>query len=148
MKIKTVWLVVGLLLVLSLTACSGSPIIIGGSPPVTRQMTASGIGQVFLTPDIVYVSIGVESRAENVSTALTRNNAQAKAIANALEAMGVEAKDIQTSAFNVYPQTTYNPLGEPGPVEYVVNNTVYVTVRDLQSMGKLLDTVVRAGANT
>ena len=31
---------------------------------------------------------------------------------------------------------------------YTVNNTVYVTVRDLQVLGKLLDVVVRSGANS
>jgi uncharacterized protein len=41
----------------------------------------------------------------------------------------------------------YSPTGEMLGTVYVVNNTVNITVRNLQSLGELLDTVVRAGAN-
>jgi uncharacterized protein YggE len=40
---------------------------------------------------------------------------------------------------------TGTPTGEK---TYVVDNTVLVTVRDLDTLGDLLDTVVAAGANT
>jgi uncharacterized protein YggE len=39
--------------------------------------------------------------------------------------------------------------GQPsGQKVYAVDNTVYVTVRDLSKLGDLLDTAVQAGANT
>ena len=61
------------------------------------------------------------------------------------------SKDIQTSAFNVYPQQQVNPK-DPSATEtkttYVVENTVNVTVRDLSKLGGLLDKVVGSGANT
>lgn len=38
--------------------------------------------------------------------------------------------------------------GKPsGEITYVVENTVYVTVRNLENIGKLLDAAVSAGAN-
>lgn len=147
MKTKTLWILTSFVLLTALAGCSAVPLL-GGAQPMPRQISASGSGQVFLTPDIAYISIGVESRSEIVGTALSRNNAQAKAVAGALEKLGVDPKDIQTSAFNVYPQIQYGPMGEPGKTEYVVNNTVFVTVRDLQKMGELLDAAVRAGANS
>ncbi len=147
MKLKTLWIFASILLLVVLAGCSAAPAL-GGVQPLPRQISASGSGQVYLTPDIAYISIGVESRSENVATALTRNNAQAKAVAEALEKLGVDPKDIQTSAFNVHPQVQYGPMGEPGETEYVVNNTVFVTVRELQKMGELLDAVVSAGANS
>jgi hypothetical protein len=83
-----------------------------------------------------------------VADALKENNDQAAAVAAALKGMGVDEKDIQTTNFNVYPMQQYSPMGEVTGVVYSVDNTVYVTVRDLDQLGKLLDTVVKSGANS
>jgi len=114
----------------------------------TRQINASGVGQVYMTPDLAYVYIGVNTKAEDVSTALSTNNQNAQAISSALTELGIEAKDIQTSAFNVYPQQEYGPNGEVLRTVYAVDNTVFVTVRDLQKLGQILDQAVRSGANS
>jgi uncharacterized protein YggE len=42
----------------------------------------------------------------------------------------------------------YAPDGTVASTYYSVDNTVYVTVRDLSKLGKLLDAVVSSGANT
>ncbi|NPV55484.1 MAG: SIMPL domain-containing protein [Anaerolineae bacterium] len=143
MKTKVLWVVVSLLVVLSLGACQAA------SPKTQgRTMNANGTGVVYLTPDLAYITVGVRSEEANVANALNSNTAQSQRIRDALTQLGVEDKDIQTSAFNVYPNTPYSPEGQPLDTTYVVENTVYVTVRDLQSLGQLLDEVVKAGANT
>ncbi|PKO17808.1 MAG: hypothetical protein CVU39_04815 [Chloroflexi bacterium HGW-Chloroflexi-10] len=114
----------------------------------TRQINVSGKGEVYLIPDIAYVNIGVRSEELDVATALSENNTQAKAIATVLSDLGVDPKDIQTTAFNVYPFQNYGPDGMPSDTKYVVENTVYVKVRELDKLGELLDAVVRKGANT
>jgi uncharacterized protein len=122
--------------------------------PPQRTLTAVGQGKVFLVPDVAYVTIGVHSEAATVAAALKDNNTQAQAIQKALTALGVDTKDIQTSAFNVYPQQQPNPKALPGSTDtqtvttYAVDNTVNVTVRDLNKLGTLLDNVVSSGANT
>ena len=60
----------------------------------------------------------------------------------------MEAKDIQTSSFNIYPSQQYSPEGQPTVMLYTVDNMVNVTVRDLTSLGKILDEVVTVGANS
>jgi hypothetical protein len=133
-------------LLLALSACQAA---VGardyGAAPHT--ISVSGQGQVYLTPDMATIFIGVHSQNENVTVALQENNAKAQAIADALKNMGVDPKDIQTSNFNVYPQQQYGPNGETTDLIYAVDNTVNVTVRDLTKMGQLLDTVVSSGAN-
>jgi uncharacterized protein YggE len=150
MKAKLLMLISGLLVVTLLAACAapiGIPAV--GSPVDQRRtITAQGIGEVHLTPDIAYINIGIESRASEVSEALSLNNEQAARIAEVLREMGVEERDIQTSAFNVFPMQQYGPAGEMLEIVYVVNNTVNITVRNLQILGELLDASVRAGANT
>jgi uncharacterized protein len=150
MKNKLLLTLIGSLTILILTACS-APISAAPAAELPTQqrgtMTVQGTGEVFLVPDIAYISIGVESRAEQVNEALNANNAQAEQIASALREMGVDERDIQTSAFNVYPMQEYTPMGEFSGLVYVVNNTVNITVRNLQILGEMLDAVVMAGAN-
>jgi len=128
-----------------LTACT--------HPQVTKEvesirtLSVSGSGQVTLVPDIARVNIGVHSEAELVTVAVNENNKQAQAITDALLKKGIEAKDIQTANFNVYPMNRYDNMGNMTGVEYSVDNTLYVTVRDLKSLSEILDAAIKAGAN-
>lgn len=144
---KNLFVAISLLLALGLAACSGVVAAPAAKEAPTRSLSASGTGIVYLTPDLAYINIGVQSRAEDVGVALRENNAQAQSISDTLTSMGVDQKDIQTSAFNVYPQPQYGPNGEITQTDYVVDNVVVVTIRDLSKLGEMLDAVVKAGAN-
>jgi uncharacterized protein YggE len=137
-------LLAGILLTSTLAACT---INNSGQPPA-RTITASGTGEVYLVPDLAYVYVGVRSDADDVTTALNTNNVQAGKISDAVKAQGVDVKDIQTTNFNVYPMTDYGPDGTITRKYFVVENTINITVRNLSKLGTLLDSVVRAGANT
>ncbi|MFW5714115.1 MAG: SIMPL domain-containing protein [Brevefilum sp.] len=113
-----------------------------------RSMNVSGTGRVTIVPDLATINIGVRTEADEVAEALEGNTAQANAIADVLQEMGVAEEDIQTSNFNVYPSERYDPM--TGQVEgryFVVENTVNVKVRDLSQLGGVLSAVVEAGAN-
>jgi uncharacterized protein YggE len=90
----------------------------------------------------------VHTESDSVATALSDNNTQAQAVSSALKELGVDPKDIQTSAFSVNPQQQFDKNGQPTKTVYVVDNTVNVTVRDLSKLGSMLDTTVKSGANT
>lgn len=111
------------------------------------QVSVVGSGLVYVTPDIAYINVGVRSQADTVAEALELNNAQAKAIKETLMAKGVAEKDIQTSSFNVYPQSDYDFQGAITRTYFTVENNVYVTVRKLDSLGIVLDAVAKSGAN-
>jgi len=146
MKNKLFAVLAGLMIVGLLAACQGTGSSV--SPVTPPMISAQGTGKVYIAPDIANVYVGVRSQADDVGTALSLNNTQATAIATTLKNQGVAAEDIQTTAFNVYPQQNYNPDGTPMATVYVVENTVYIKVRNLGSLGTLLDSVVKAGANT
>jgi hypothetical protein len=110
-------------------------------------LSVSGNGTVSLTPDIAYIYIGVHTEDADIAAAVQNNNTQTQALVDALKNLGVAEADIQTSNFSVYSTKNYTPDGLPGPTIYAVDNTVYVTVRDLSKLGSLLNTVVGAGAN-
>jgi hypothetical protein len=129
-----------------LSACNA--IAPGASSTQPRTINVNGSSQVILTPDIAYVSIGVHTEAEDAKEAVAANNEQTQAVVDALVAEGVDPKDIQTVNFSIYPQERYSPTGESLGRYFAVDNTVSVKVRDLDSLGDLLDAAVQAGANT
>jgi uncharacterized protein YggE len=117
-----------------------------------RTIVVSGNGTVSLTPDIAYIYIGVHTDDVDLASGVNRNNTQAQALVDALKNSGIDVKDIQTSNFSVYSnnnggidKTTGQPI--PNGINYSIDNTVYVTVRDLSKLGKTLSTAVGAGAN-
>ncbi len=136
-----------LIMVVALAACSQTPTTITTAPAI-RTISANGNGKVYIVPDVAYIYVGVRVDADEVSDALNQNNLQAQAISEAVQALGVEAVDIQTASFNVYPMSDYDMEGKISRKYFVVENTVYITVRDLSKLGVLLDSVVRSGANT
>ncbi len=151
MKLKRLTIFFALLTVLVLAACQATPNAASTGTDKTmlsRTVNVTGNGKVYLAPDVAYVFIGVHSQAENVGDALSQNNSKAQTIANTIKELGVDEKDIQTSSFNIFPQQQYSPEGQLTGTIYMVDNTVNVTMRDLSSLGKMLDAVVRAGANS
>jgi uncharacterized protein YggE len=146
MKTKTLFLLAILVLGTVLTACSPATITMQ-TPPPQRTITVTGTGKVTLTPDIAYISIGVHTENASATQAVSGNNTQAQAVITAIKGFGVADKDIQTTDFSINPQQQTDANGKVTGILYVVDNTVYVTVRDLTKLGDLLDSTVNAGAN-
>jgi len=149
MKNRTIFIVAIALIALIVSAC-GPTTINQAAQPLLRTISVSGSGQANLVPDIAYIYVGVHTEKPTAAEAVRENNAQTEKMIQALKDFGIAAKDIRTTNFSIWPQDKYDPAtGLPsGQKTYAVDNTVYVTVRDLKKLGDLLDTVVEAGANT
>ena len=145
MKTKSLIIFAVMTLALLLSACGPT----AGNTNV-RTLNVSGTGQANLAPDIAYIYVGVHTEHPTAAAAVTENNTQTQTVIQAIKDFGIDEKDIRTTNFSIYPQEKYDPqTGTPtGDKTYVVDNTVYVTVRKLDQLGGLLDTVVGAGANT
>ncbi|HSM25344.1 MAG TPA: SIMPL domain-containing protein [Anaerolineaceae bacterium] len=143
MKKRILFISMLVLMAIVLSSCAGAPL----NEKNTRSMSVAGRGEVYLIPDIAYINVGTRSEALDVATALADNNKQAQAISAVLTEMGIDPLDIQTTAFNVYPYQNYGMDGQPADLKYVVENTVNVKVRNLNSLGEVLDAVVKSGAN-
>ena len=149
MKTKSIFVAVIALLALLVSAC-GPTTINQQAQPVVHTLSVTGTGQAILTPDIAYIYIGVHTEKPTASESVTENSSQTQKVIDALKSAGVDKKDIRTTNFSIWPVDKYDPQsGTPtGEKTYAVDNTVYVTVRKLDGLGDLLDTVVAAGANT
>ena len=144
MKTKSLILFTVIALALVMSACAPA-----GNANV-RTLSVSGSGQAFLAPDIAYVYVGVHTESATAAEAVTENTSQTETLMQAIQDFGIDPKDIRTTNFSIYPMDRFDPsTGMPsGEKVYAVDNTVYVTVRDLDKLGDLLDTAVQAGANT
>jgi len=132
-----------------LAACA--PVAGRTSAPLAADTAATisvtGSGQVYVVPDTASINVGVRTQSGTVKGAIDENNAQASAIKSALVEQGVAEKDIQTASFNVYQQSDYDFEGNPTINYYVVENNVYVTVREMASLSDILGVVADSGAN-
>ena len=146
MKTKILFLIAILVLGSVLTACGPASIAVQTQPP-QRTITVTGTGKVTLTPDIAYISIGVHTENASATDAVSGNSTQAQAVIAVIKGFGVADKDIQTTDFSINPQQQTDANGKVTGILYVVDNTVYVTVRDMKKLGDLLDSTVNAGAN-
>lgn len=129
------------------TACSGTTAALPAAGSSPAQLSVTGVGQVLVVPDIAFISVGVRTQDVTVSEAIAANNTQAQQIKETLIAEGISESDIQTSSFYVYQNYNYDFQGIQTDYYFVVENTVYVTVRDIDNMGNILDAVGRSGAN-
>ncbi|GIV84939.1 MAG: oxidative stress defense protein [Candidatus Roseilinea sp.] len=139
--------------VLSLAVLAGRPAYSNATleqnnQPLRRTVTVVGVGRATATPNIAYVTLGVDIINPRLSAALAEANRKAAAIMAALEKAGVAKKDIQTAEFSVFPQQSYEPNGPGAITGYRVINAMRVTVRNLDKAGALLDVATNAGANT
>jgi len=127
-----------------LSACTTAG---GGSAQRTISVTGSGTAR--LTPDIVIITLGVQTQADQVARAVQDNNARSSRVMEAIKEAGVAAGDVQTSNFSVSSQLTYDTLGNPtGEVNYFVSNTVTITLREISKLGDLLQSALENGANS
>lgn len=118
-------------------------------------LTVTAQGSSTRTPDVASYSAGVTTQGATASEALTANSAQMKRVIAALKQAGIADRDIQTSNLNlnpVYSQPKRLPDGnfEDGPqriVGYQATNSVSVRQRKIEEMGKVVDALVKAGAN-
>ncbi len=141
MRTKLGFFVSLLALALVLSACG--PVLASAS---TRTLSVNGTGTVYLTPDIAYLYLGVHTEDADIAVAVERNNTRAQALVDALLGLGVASEDIQTSNYSIWSYDDYDDSGMRF-TNYSVDNTVYITVRDLSQLGVLLNTAVTAGAN-
>jgi hypothetical protein len=136
-----------LVFALALSAC-GPTTIRQEAQPLSRTLNVNGLGTSDLTPDIAYIYIGVHNEGATASETVAANKVQTDAVLDALKNAGVAEKDLRTTNFSIWPSQQYSPEGTVTGSIYMVDNTVYVTVRDLNGLGDLLDDTIAAGANS
>jgi uncharacterized protein len=138
-KMITILLTLALLCVFALPAVAEG----GGT------LTISGNATVSLAADTATLWIGARTSAESAMEAQKANAEIMTRVIEALITGGVSKEDIITSNFNIYLENIQNTGTDTAntPVMYTVSNTVFVTIRNLESIGNIIDAATIAGAN-
>lgn len=130
---------------------SSGPVVAAGN----TLLTLSAEGRSDRTPDLAVFSAGVTSQGKTAGEALSANSADMNKVIAALKRAGIADRDIQTSNLSLnpiyqpqrpMPDGTVEPA-QPKIIGYQVYNTVNVRQRNLAQFGRVLDTLVAAGAN-
>jgi uncharacterized protein len=128
------------------------------------QITVSGQGKVYAKPDVALVSLGVTTDGATVADVTKSNTDKMNAVIDAVKALGVDEKDIQTTNYNLTPvyEDTYNvPMMSSVDVNvkimpvrtgstlkgYKLGQNIQVKIRDFTKVGDVLSQATAKGAN-
>lgn len=112
---------------------------------ITPSITVSGTGRVKAEPDVADINLGVTKQGEDAKTAADDAAATMAAVIEALKAAGIAEADIQTTTISLNP--VYDWEETPPEIEgWEASNLVNITVRDIESVGSVVDAATAAGA--
>lgn len=119
------------------------------SPADTPVLVVSATGTVTTAPDQARISLAVTNSNKQLDKAQAENNIATQNVISSLQKTGISDKCIETTNYRVYPQYNYSAKDntEPQITGYRITNEISVTVKDIDSLGHLLDTAIKAGAN-
>jgi len=145
MRNKLLIISIIMLVAISLAAC-GTQTTASGTAE-TRTVSVNGTGIIIVKPDMAIVNVGVITEAEDADQASAANASKIEKIKKTLLEQGIAESDLKTTNFSVYPMQQYDEQGQVSNVTYRVENNMEVKVRDLASLGAILDAAIEAGAN-
>lgn len=112
----------------------------------TSTLTVEGNGSANLVPDTAEVTLGDSETAKTAQAALNASNRVTARIIQAVEALKVPARDIETSGINVSPTYGQSPDPNPPVTGYDVSNMLTIQVTP-DRVGQVIDVGVKAGGN-
>lgn len=168
-------LAVGAALALLLAAAYGTPVLAQGGDGSPSGIWVTGQGSASGTPDLAIVNLGVEVLADSAADARSEAAEGINAAIAALTENDVADEDIQTRHYRIGPRYDYveitqcvdeegnaviaeSPRDVPPGTQctrsskrvldgYQVNNSLTVKVRDLDSVGEIIDSVIEAAGD-
>lgn len=125
------------------------------SPTVNSTITVSGSGLVNIQPDRAILTIGVTSQNSSAQAAAQQNAVIMNNVIAALGAIGINSSSIQTTSYNISPETQYNNNGPTVITGYQVTNEIEVTIQMSSAslgtlgakVGQAIDATTGQGAN-
>jgi len=114
---------------------------------VNGTVTMTGTGEVTGVPDQMTFNLAVTRTADDVASAMDAASRVQGRVLRALEAAGVERRDLQTTGLSIDPVYRYYTYSSPVLTGYKVRQAASVLVRDLSKGGEAVNAAVEAGGN-
>ena len=143
----------GMILAFTLTALLGlsaaTPTAVAGAqPPGPHALTAAGKNAAVIEPNVATATIEVELLRPTVKEATSAAQAVMADVWAALLAQRIDESDIRASHLSVF-AGRFGPGGllNEDEMRYHASNTLFITIRDLDSIDAVLNAAIDAGAN-
>lgn len=118
-----------------------------------REIVVTGNGESTAVPDLAIVRLGATVQAPEANVAQAKVNEIMQSALDAMEKLNIPKRFLKTSRLSlspVYGNMRPDPADEsrgPKITGYRANNTIEVTLEDIDRVGKVIDTGIKAGAN-
>src|SRR4051794_2533223 len=111
-------------------------------------ITVPGRGAVRVDPDVATIRLGVVLVRPTAGGARSAAASAMQAVLESLDAGGVKRADLRTSLVGLDAVRDYSGEGGPRVTGYQLTNTVEATVREVATVGALIDAALAAGATS
>ncbi|MDP3764070.1 MAG: SIMPL domain-containing protein [bacterium] len=111
-----------------------------------KTITVNAEGEVTVTPDTAKISISVVTDGKTADAVQKNNTENMNKVIDYVKGLGVEAKDIKTTYYNLYPRYDY-VNGRQVPAGFSASQSAEIKVRDLKKVGEIVTGTVARGAN-
>jgi len=112
-----------------------------------REVAVQGQGKIFVKQDTAQITLSVSVfKKQTPVEAIQEGSERINKIIDTLKSLGIQDKDMQTIAFNLTPEYTYDK-GISILSGYSLTQQLKVKIRDIQKLGQIIQDSVSAGAN-
>jgi uncharacterized protein YggE len=111
-----------------------------------RWISVVATGEASVAPDMAVVSLTVSGKGRELGPTRDDVNRRTSEVLARLRELGVADADLNAPDVGIRPEYDYRKTGQK-LVGYLVTRAVSARVRDLDTLGAVLDGVVAAGAN-
>lgn len=143
-----IW-ILGFFVVLFIYSKLAGPIPFSITQVTTSKSTtfdSLGVGKASAKPDIASVTAGISVTAQTVKSAQDQINTVINKVSEALKQTGVDAKDIQTTNYNISPSYDYGN-GLQRITGYSASTNLLIKVKNLDNVNNAIDAATANGAN-
>jgi uncharacterized protein len=117
-------------------------------PPSPPTIAVSGHGEVSTLPDRARLALAVDALDAEVKNAEAEVNRVTRAYLDALRKLGIDAKDVSTTASSLQPEYIWDePARRQKLVGYRARRDIQVLVRNLDQLGDVILSATTAGVN-
>lgn len=120
---------------------------LAASTTATPQIVVNSDASIEVAPDVAVANFGVTTSDASATKARQENTDSMNAVIAALSKLGISKDKIQTSYVGMYPSYDYSSSTSK-IVGYEVNNSISVTIDNLDKVADIVNTAMQAGANT
>lgn len=111
-----------------------------------NTIAVSGMAEQEVAPDMAYIDVGINVRADDAETARTQEAQIASQIRRVLLGLAITDNDLQNTSYYLYQEYKVDRNGVRTADKYVLDSSIKVTVKDLDKLSHVIDNVVEAGA--